>query len=404
MARRILSLTVLVVLLLAAFAYPHDAYACDPVYHVVKVGQNLTQIARSYGVTVQAIVQANNLWNPNVIYVGQVLLIPVPCAPAPAPSGCIGIHVVKSGEYLKLIAARYRTTVTALVNLNGIRNPNLIYPGQRLRVPLACPQPGPPPPTPPTPPPSSGPWTCSFFNNRDLSGSAALVRKVDLVDFDFGTGSPGKGVHSDNFSMRCTRTRTLDNGLFLIYARADDGVRVWVDNVLVIDQWHDQAPTEYMVLRQLGAGDHKLRVEYYEHTASALVRFWVQRADGVNAWTGHYFNNIDLSGSPALTRYDAAIDFDFGNKSPGPGVAADYFSVRWTGTFYFVGGKYRFTATTDDGMRIYLDDTLILNEWRDQPPTTFRVSVDVSEGTHSLRVEYYEKTGTAVAKVTWVQQ
>jgi LysM repeat protein len=407
MKRRSLSLVVLVALLLAGFAVPHSAEAaCNPVYHVVKPGQYLALIAASYGVTVQSIAQANNLWNPNVIYVGQVLLIPVSCVPQPSPTGCTGTYVVKAGDYLKKIAIRYHTTVTVLVNLNGIKNPNLIYPGQRLIVPIACPSPKPapkPPAKPPAPAPSTGPWTCEYFSNRNLVGTPVFTKKVSLVNFNFGTGGPGGGIGGTNFSLRCTRTRTLENGSYLFYARADDGVRVWIDNVLVMDHFVDQPPTEYTVLRQLGAGDHKLRLEYYQHTGGALIRFFLQRYNGVNAWRGEYFNNMDLSGSPTFERYDPAIDFNFVNK-PAPGVPLAHFSVRWTGEFSFTGGKYRFTATTDDGMRIYLDDDLILDQFHDQPPTTYRVDKDVSEGTHKLRVEYFQDVGTAIARVTWTQQ
>jgi LysM repeat protein len=405
MKGRLLSFVVLVVFLLAGLALPHSAYACDPVYHVVKPGQYLAQIAASYGVTVQAIIQANNIWNPNVIYAGQVLLIPVPCAAPPPPSGCTTVYVVKAGEYLKVIAARYHTTVTAIVNLNGIKNPNLIYPGQRLKLPVACPAPKPgPTPKPPTPPSSTGPWTCEYFGNRNLSGTAVFGRRASLVNFVFDTTGPGRGIGANNFSIRCNRTRTLENGLYLFYARADDGVRVWVDNILVIDQWHDEAPTEYTVLRQLSAGDHKLRVEYYQHLGGALIQFWLQRWDGINAWRGVYFNNMDLSGTPVLSRYDAALDFNWGTGSPAPVVRSDRFSARWTGEFYFVGGTYRFTTRVDDGIRIYLDNTLILNEWHDSAPITYQVNMNIAEGTHALRVEYYEDQGTALAKVTWVQE
>jgi LysM repeat protein len=403
MKGRLLLVVALVALLLAGLVPTQSAFAsCSPVHHVVRAGQNLTQIARSYGVTVNAVVRANNLWNPNVIYVGQVLVIPVSCAAPPAPSGCTSTHVVKRGEYLKIIAARYRTTVNVLVRLNGIKNPNLIYPGQRLKVPVACPKPVPKPPKKPTPP-SSAPWTCAYFGNRNLTGTPAFSRSAKLVNFDFGTKGPGSGIGANNFSIRCTRTRTLENGTYLFYARADDGVRVWIDNVLVIDQWHDQPVTEYTVVRQLGAGDHKLQVEYYQHGGSALIRFWLQRVDGVNAWRGEYFNNMDLSGTPKLSRYDPAIDFNF-SKSPVPGIQPAHFSVRWTGEFYFTGGQYRFTATADDGIRIWLDDTQILDEWHDTPPTTYRVNVDVGEGTHKVRVEYYQNIGGAIARVTWAQR
>jgi LysM repeat protein len=405
MKGRLLLVVALVALLLAGLVPTQSAFAsCSPVHHVVRAGQNLTQIARTYGVTVNAIVRANNLWNPNVIYVGQVLAIPVPCTAPPVPSRCSGIHVVKRGEYLKIIAARYHTTVNNLVRLNGIRNPNLIYPGQRLKVPVACEKPEPKPPKPPAPAPSpTAPWTCNYFNNRNVTGTPVFTRHVKLVDLDFGSKGPGSGIGGTNFSIRCIRTRNLENGTYLFYARADDGVRVWVDNVLVIDQWHDEPATEYTVVRQLGAGDHKLEVEYYQHSGTALIRFWLQRVDGVNAWKGEYFDNMDLSGTPKLTRYDPAIDFNF-SKSPVAGISPAHFSVRWTGEFYFTGGPYRFTATADDGMRIWIDDTQILDEWHDTPSTTYRVNVDVGEGTHNLRVEYYQDIGGAIARVTWAQR
>lgn len=400
MKGRLLTLVVLVVMLLAGFSFPREANACQPVYHVVKPGENLTQIARYYGVTVQAIVNANNLWNPNVIYPGQYLLIPVPCTPPPS-DGCTKIHVVKRGEYLKIIAARYGTTVSAIVRLNNIKNPNLIYPGQRLKISVSC---TPPQPT-PQPPPTSKPWRAEYWSNRDLSGNPTLVRnEAAPISHNWGSGKPHQSLPVDNFSARWTRTRYFDAGQYLIYAKVDDGVRVWVDNVLVIDQWHDTPPREYTVTRQLGSGNHSLRVEYYEHTGGAQIQFWVQRVNGISAWRGEYFNNMNLSGNPVLTRNDAAIDFSWGNRSPAPGVTADYFSVRWTGSFQFVGGRYRFTARSDDGIRIWLDNMLILDQWYDHPATSHAVDVDVSGGTHQIRVEYYENRGDAVAKLSWVQK
>lgn len=397
MKDRLLSVIVLIAILLAGFSFPRDAYACNPVYHVVKAGENLTRIARYYGVTVQAIVKANNLWNPNLIYTGQRLRIPVPCQP-PAPSGCTITHVVKRGEYLKIIAARYGTTVSAIVRANGIKNPNLIYPGQRLKIPTAC------KPTPEPPPPSPGAWTGRFWANRFLSGDPKLTRTYNKVDFQWGKGGPGGGVGNDNFSARWKRNRDFEAGLYRFHIKVDDGVRFWLDGVLLIDQWHDTAPKEYSTDKQVSAGNHSLQIDYYEHTGGAQIRFWIDRLDTVAAWKGEFFNNVNLSGAPAATKHYNAIDFDWGNKAPVAGITADYFSVRWTGEFHFSGGKYHFTATVDDGMRIYLDDALILDQWHDTSVRTYGVDVDVSAGNHRLRVEYYEREGRAVAKVRWMQQ
>jgi LysM repeat protein len=280
MKSRLLLVSVLVILILGGLLVPRPAQACQPVYHIVKPGENLSQIAAYYGVTVQAIVQANNLWNPNYIYVGQYLLIPVPCEPSP-PTGCYKTHVVKRGEYLKVIAARYGVSVTAIVNANGIKNPNLIYPGQRLKIPTECkPEPK------PTPSPT-GPWSGAYWNNRNLAGSPHFTRNEKAVNFDWGVTSPGNGINHDNFSARWTRTRKFDAaGWYRFTIRVDDGVRLWVDGKLLIDKWRDTAPTTYYIDTYLAAGNHKLAVEYYEHTGGAQIRLQITAISAPTAQPG----------------------------------------------------------------------------------------------------------------------
>ncbi|MBN1934223.1 MAG: LysM peptidoglycan-binding domain-containing protein, partial [Anaerolineae bacterium] len=105
-----------------------------PVVHVVQWGENLTGIAARYGVTVDAIVAANNIANPNRIYVGQRLIIPIPPGPTETPANAIR-HIVQSGDTLSSLAVRYRTTVDAIVQLNKLVNPSYIYVGQVLLIP-----------------------------------------------------------------------------------------------------------------------------------------------------------------------------------------------------------------------------------------------------------------------------
>lgn len=398
MKTRLFSAILLVAMLLTVFAIPSQADSCAPVRHVVKVGQNLTQIARIYGVSVQAIVKANNLWNPNIIYTGQVLLIPVSCPQPAPPSGCTAIHVVKRGEYLKTIAARYRTTVAVLVQLNGIKNPNLIYTGQRLKVPAACPGPQ------PTPVPSTGAWRGQYWNNRFLSGTPKFVRNTDRVDFNFGSTGPGGGIGGTNFSVRWNRSRDFEAGRYRFHVVVDDGVRVWLDNVMIIDQWHDTATKEYIADSQLSAGTHTLQIDYYQNQGTGQIRFWVDRVDAQAAWKGEFHNNPRLDDVPALTRFYDTIEFDWTNKAPVAGINADYFSARFTGEFYFVGGKYRFTATADDGIRVYLDDTPIIDQWHTTAVRTYTADVDVSQGNHRIKVEYFEQEGNAVCKLKWAQR
>lgn len=105
------------------------------IIHVVERGENLTLIAARYGTTVDAIVQANAIANPNLIYVGQRLVIPSAVQQPPELPMPAQVHVVRPGEYLSLIARFYNTTVWALAAANDLANPSLIYPGQRLIIP-----------------------------------------------------------------------------------------------------------------------------------------------------------------------------------------------------------------------------------------------------------------------------
>lgn len=96
--------------------------------YVVKKGDTLSGIAARFGTTVAKLVQLNNIKNPNLIYPGQVLKLPGASAPTPV------YHIVKKGETLSGIAAKNKTTVSKLVALNNIINPDLIFPGQKIRI------------------------------------------------------------------------------------------------------------------------------------------------------------------------------------------------------------------------------------------------------------------------------
>lgn len=123
---------------------------CATIY-VVQPGDTLSQIARWYGVSVQQLTAANNLYNPSRIYVGQRLCIPggwgpqpippqplppqpVPPQPVPPSPYCSQYYTVRPGDTLSQIAAWCGTSVQQLVYLNGIPNPSCIYVGQVIRI------------------------------------------------------------------------------------------------------------------------------------------------------------------------------------------------------------------------------------------------------------------------------
>ena len=78
--------------------------------------------------------------------------------------------------------------------------------------------------------------------------------------------------------------------------------------------------------------------------------------------------------------------------------------ARYTGEFHFADGQYRFYAVADDGVRIWLDGNLILDQWRVQARSGFTSDVHVPEGNHKIKVEYFENTGAAFLKVLWARK
>lgn len=371
--------------------------------HIVQRGEYLNTIAVRYGVTVAAIVQANGLANANLIYVGQRLQIPCTSAPAPKPPTtiCYKTHIVQAGEYVKSIALKYGVSATSIIQANGLANANLIYPGQKLKIPTACPKPAPTPA--PTAKPPVGPWTAQYWDNHLLSGAPKLTRNEALVNHNWGTTGPGGGIAGTTFSARYTRTRYFEGGTYRFFVTVDDGVRMWVDGVLIIDEWHDSQPITYTTTRKLSAGEHVLKVDYYQNTGSAQIRVWNELVTAPVQWKGEFFNNVKLEGTPKYTQHFSAIDFNWGNKSPIDDITADYFSARFTSEFEFAEGKYRFLATVDDGVRVYLDDELIIDQWNLGSARTYIVEKDLSAGKHKLRVEYFENNGDAVCRFRWVQ-
>lgn len=117
-------------------------------FYVVQHGDTLGRIAARFGTNVHAIASANSIFNINHIYAGQVLVIPTapvvvpppPIAPPPvvAPPGTT-LYTVQRGDILSNIARAFNTTIAALSATNGIANPSLIYPGQVLVIPPHAP-------------------------------------------------------------------------------------------------------------------------------------------------------------------------------------------------------------------------------------------------------------------------
>ena len=123
--------------------------------------------------------------------------------------------------------------------------------------------------------------------------------------------------------------------------------------------------------------------------------------------TGSYYDShfpdAPFAGNPTLTRIDPTVNFDWGGGSPDPLIGADHFTVRWTGSVQpQFSETYTFTTTTDDGVRLYVDGQLIIDQWVDQGPTPVSGQINlVAQQRYDIAMEYYENGGGAVAKLAW---
>ncbi|MGH9837291.1 MAG: PA14 domain-containing protein [Blastocatellia bacterium] len=129
------------------------------------------------------------------------------------------------------------------------------------------------------------------------------------------------------------------------------------------------------------------------------------RPVALDHWRGEYFNSRDLAGAPAMVRDDGAgpFDFDWGLDGPSKdcGINVDDFSVRWTRQIPFGSGAYRFTITSDDGVRLLIDGQERFSNWTDHALTTNIIDVALTAGNHKITLEYYERLGSAVVGLKW---
>ncbi|MEN4923053.1 PA14 domain-containing protein, partial [Achromobacter spanius] len=117
---------------------------------------------------------------------------------------------------------------------------------------------------------------------------------------------------------------------------------------------------------------------------------------------GEYYRG-KAYGQRVMTRTDAQLDFHWGAGGPGDGMPADNFSVRWTGwVLASASGSHVFHVTADDGVRLWIDGELLIDQWREQSPTEYSASARLTAGRkHDIRIDYYEAGGDATISLAW---
>jgi hypothetical protein len=193
-------------------------------------------------------------------------------------------------------------------------------------------------------------WAAQFYGNRSLAGNPAFTGEAGRdLNYDWHGNSPAAGVAGQDFSARFSQLRRFRPGWHQFKLTGDDGIRLWVDDKLVINAWKDQGPTTCTKEHYVQGGDHTLRVEYYQAAGGSCVRLDVLPVNF------HYelFANADLSGQPAAVFDDTSTEQEWRHTAPvgGDGI----FSARVTAQKSFAAGTYRFHSRHTGSCTIRLD-------------------------------------------------
>ena len=187
--------------------------------------------------------------------------------------------------------------------------------------------------------------------------------------------------------------------------QADDGVRVYLDNDVLINEWHPASGLTYTAVRPL-SGNHRIRIEYLELVGVAGISFALSMSPNPPPWQATYYEGAPNRGPQRAAQGEPAgarqLDKTWGENSPFAGILpADGWNGRWTGQFAFSGGNYYFRARADDGVRVYLNDMLVIDGWSDGPHDMSNAFRNVGPGTHTVTVDYYDRYGYAYLQVFW---
>jgi hypothetical protein len=265
-----------------------------------------------------------------------------------------------------------------------------------------------------------------------LSFGGTPVTRVDpTINFNWNGAAPAPTIPGTGFSVRWTgQIQAQFSETYTFTTTADDGIRLWVNGTLLIDDWVDQATTTKSGTIALVAGqEYTIKVEYYQDTGGDVAELqWSSPstplevvpqsqlspttpdagaptgppAGSGDGLSGSYYPAPSFGGTP-ITRVDPIIDFNWGGKAPMSGIPATGFSVRWTGQVLAQYSEtYSFSTTADDGIRLWVNGTLLVDDWVDQGPTTKSGTMALVAGeAYAIKIEYYQDGGGDVAELTW---
>lgn len=217
-------------------------------------------------------------------------------------------------------------------------------------------------------------------------------------------GTSGAGGRSYDAENRMTQATDAYNNPVASYTYDAEGKRVR-RNLSGQETWQIYGAGGEL-LAEYPASSSVVQQEYGYRAGELLVRASGAAAPvgggGVAGLQGQYYTGTNFD-TLALTRTDASVNFDWGTGAPGAGVGSDTFSVRWTGMVRpRYAETYTFYTQSDDGVRLWVNDQLVIDNWTYHALTENAGQITLQAGqTYSIKMEFFEWGGEAVAKLLW---
>jgi hypothetical protein len=230
-------------------------------------------------------------------------------------------------------------------------------------------------------------------------------------------GSPHPGyVDYNDFGAVYRGKFHFEAGEYVFSTKADDGIRVYINDVMshpIIDQWGGNTDLEDSAIVKFSeAGDYTITVQYYEKRADASLHLnWATSCNPiVNQFCVNYFNNKTWDGMPAAVSIEEPTNLTTGSgiehnwsktSMPPTGVDLSPFTAKWEGEFQFEENEYIFVAETPDNVKLFVDGILLLDSSTSRDTKLVSELVSMSEGEHTIKVEYLNTSGDAKVKFFW---
>ncbi|MBQ4822594.1 PA14 domain-containing protein [Aquimarina sp. MMG016] len=250
-------------------------------------------------------------------------------------------------------------------------------------------------------------WDVTYYDGINFDTFIANAKVNDLSDLP---GSRPSQLANHTYSAKAKRTVWLPVGRYRFHIKGDDGVILKINGIKLIDGWKPSITKNYSEVYEHQGGNITIEVDYFQNTYSAFLGFQILP----EGYLGEYYRGTTLEKAPegsdldrnvpAAYRFEPVIDFDWGAGNRLDRVGSNNFSARWWGKVPLPVGRYRIELKADDGVRLFIDGKMVINEWKVQKAKTHTKRVDLVGRYHNIRLEYFEQSGSAVCKLRFVRE